>query len=355
MLVGQREARARSRRPRRRRAPPRAAARASRRRPPSRARGPSRRARRPRRPATSASSATAGVRHREAGVGLQRLGEPLLAVGAVGQQVVHALLEALEGDGRIGGDGQAVTVGERHGKGPQTSRASGSSIRSASAPEELGAAGAVEGAVVAGEREHHGRLHGRLAVDRDDAIGDAPHGQDRGLRRVDDGAERVHAVHAEVADREDAALDVGRPQLAGLRPRHQVLATGGDLLEPQRVGLVDHRDDEPVLQRDGEADVDVGVPLDRAVLPRHVHARMLRQRRRHQLDQQVRVGDVRARLLARRLSHAASRADVDLAHQVEVRRARPRRGHPLRHDPPHRPHPSPRTPPARLPSGERAG
>src|SRR5690242_19259786 len=78
----------------------------------------------------------AGVRHREAGVGLHRLGEPRLALGAIGQQVVHAFLEALEGDGRVGGDGQAVTVGERHGKGPQTSRVRGSSIRSASAPRK---------------------------------------------------------------------------------------------------------------------------------------------------------------------------------------------------------------------------
>jgi len=56
----------------------------------------------------------AGVRDRQAGIGLERLRHPLLAGGAVGQQVVHALLEALEGDGRIGRDGQAVAVGKRH-------------------------------------------------------------------------------------------------------------------------------------------------------------------------------------------------------------------------------------------------
>ena len=93
--------------------------------------------------------------------------------------------------------------------------------------EELGAAGAVERAVVARQGQHHHRLHGRLAVDRDDAVGDAAHGQDRGLRRIHDRGEAVDAVHAEVADREPAALDVGGPQAcpAWARPT-SVLALG---------------------------------------------------------------------------------------------------------------------------------
>ena len=40
--------------------------------------------------------------------------------------------------------------------------------------QELGGARAVQRAVVARQRQHHGRLHGRLAADGDDAVGDAP-------------------------------------------------------------------------------------------------------------------------------------------------------------------------------------
>ncbi len=55
------------------------------------------------------------VRQRQPLVGGERGREALLRAGAVGQQVVHAFLEALEGGGRRRGDGQAVAVGQGHG------------------------------------------------------------------------------------------------------------------------------------------------------------------------------------------------------------------------------------------------
>ena len=68
---------------------------------------------------------------------------------------------------------------------------------------------AIHDAVVARQRQgHHGPDCG-LAIDRHDAIGNAPHREYRGLRRADDGAERVDAVHAEVADGEGGAGDIG--------------------------------------------------------------------------------------------------------------------------------------------------
>src|SRR2546425_1658141 len=90
--------------------------------------------------------------------------------------------------------------------------------------------------MVAGQGQHHGRLDGGLTVEGDDAVGDAADGEDGGLRRIDDGVEGIHTVHAEVADGEAAALDVGRAQLAGLGAAHQVLAAGRELGEGQGVG-----------------------------------------------------------------------------------------------------------------------
>src|SRR5260370_64624 len=80
-------------------------------------------------------------------------------------------------------------------------------------------------------------------------------------------------------------------QLAGLAAAHHVLAAGRDLGEAQRVGAVDDGNDEAGLDGDGQADVDVGIPHDRAVLPRGIHARMSRQGRCDELHEKIRVGD----------------------------------------------------------------
>ena len=104
--------------------------------------------------------------------------------------------------------------------------------------EEACGARAVEGAVVTRQRQHHGRPDGGLTIERDDPVGDAADGEDRRLRRVDDGVEGIDAEHAEVADGEGAALDIGGPELTALRAGDRVLAAGGDCREPQGVGAV---------------------------------------------------------------------------------------------------------------------
>src|SRR5712691_13165259 len=98
-----------------------------------------------------------------------------------------------------------------------------------------------------------------MAVERDHAVRDPADGEDGGLRRIDDGVERVDAVHAEVADREPTPLDVSGPQFASLSAAHHVLTARGNLGQPQRVSAVDDGDYEAVVDRDGKADVDVGV------------------------------------------------------------------------------------------------
>ena len=53
--------------------------------------------------------------------------------------------------------------------------------------------------------------------------------QDAALRRVDDRGELLDAEHAEVGDREGAALELLELQLAGAGARGEVLHLGGDL------------------------------------------------------------------------------------------------------------------------------
>ena len=72
-------------------------------------------------------------------------------------------------------------------------------------------------------QSHHGADCGP-AVDGYDAVGDRAHGENRGLRRGNDGAEGVHVIHAEVADGEGGVGKVGGTQLPGTRPLGHVAA-----------------------------------------------------------------------------------------------------------------------------------
>src|SRR6202165_2207839 len=83
--------------------------------------------------------------------------------------------------------------------------------------------------------------------------------------------------------------------------------------------------DEAGVDGDGQADVDVGIPPDRAVLPRGIHARMLRQGRRDELHEKIGVGDPGTGLLPRPLPPGDKAAHGDLADEIEVGRGGPAR------------------------------
>ena len=97
---------------------------------------------------------------------------------------------------------------------------------------------------------------------------------------------------------------------------------------------MDHGNDQPVVDGHGEADVDVGLRHDPAVLPGRVHAGMLSDGGGDQLHQEVGIGDADAGALDRALPPGDESGRVDLAYQVELGRGRPALGHALDHDPP---------------------
>src|SRR6266702_7446206 len=110
--------------------------------------------------------------------------------------------------------------------------------------KEPGGRGAVNGTVA--ERRGEGRHgpDGRLTVDRDDPVLDRAHGDDRRLRRVEDGGEALDAEHAQIRDRERAPIEVVLPELPVARTRHDVLAGRGNLGQRQPLDTVDDGDDE---------------------------------------------------------------------------------------------------------------
>src|SRR5213593_1792625 len=69
---------------------------------------------------------------------------------------------------------------------------------------------AVDDAMITGKRQCHHRADGGLTIERNNAIRDATHSENRGLRRRDDGVERIDVIHAEIGDRECAAGYVAR-------------------------------------------------------------------------------------------------------------------------------------------------
>jgi hypothetical protein len=80
--------------------------------------------------------------------------------------------------------------------------------------EELRADGAVDDAVVAGERERHRLADDDLAGFHDGLRDGRADGEDRGVGRVDDGAEFRDAHHAEIGNAEGAAGELGGRELS---------------------------------------------------------------------------------------------------------------------------------------------
>src|SRR5258708_37734122 len=70
-------------------------------------------------------------------------------------------------------------------------------------------ASTVHHAMIARQRHGHDWAHTRLAIYRDNAIGHSSNGQNASLRRRDDGAEGIHFVHAQIAERKRSARNIG--------------------------------------------------------------------------------------------------------------------------------------------------
>ena len=79
--------------------------------------------------------------------------------------------------------------------------------------QEVGAFGAIDDAVIAGERDAHALAHDDLSVNHDRLGHDGADGQATGLGWVEDRRELVDTVHAQVGDGEGAALALGGPGL----------------------------------------------------------------------------------------------------------------------------------------------
>src|ERR1700761_6392739 len=94
--------------------------------------------------------------------------------------------------------------------------------------QEAGAGRTIDDPVIAGQRDGHHRRGLDLVADHHSALLACAHCHDRGMRRVDHGGEILDAEHAEIGDREGAALELLRLQLLGAGALGQRLHLVGD-------------------------------------------------------------------------------------------------------------------------------
>src|SRR6266511_3597226 len=121
--------------------------------------------------------------------------------------------------------------------------------------QELGGFRPVDRAVIAGESEGHQRPGDELALLEHRPLLDRADREDCDLRRVEDGDELLDAVHAEVGDRERAALEVVLGQLAVTRACDDGPPLGGELDERLPLAVAEDGYEQAPLGRDRQPDV----------------------------------------------------------------------------------------------------
>src|SRR6185436_3550849 len=159
--------------------------------------------------------------------------------------------------------------------------------------QEASRVSAVDQPVVVAERQVAHRPDGDHVVYDDHTLVHRADAKNRHLRLADDRQTEQRAENAWVRDRERAALDFFRLELFAARTRRQVLNGPAG---PQHVALVraaNDRYDQSLLERDGNAEVDVFLVDDVLAVDRGVRERELPDRVDRGLRDERRVGELR--------------------------------------------------------------
>ena len=117
-----------------------------------------------------------------------------------------------------------------------------------------------------------------LAVADDRALLDPVDPEDRDLGMVDERRDEEAGGFAGARDRERAAAELLRLERPGVRGLGEAPHLGVELVERERVGAVDDRNDEALLRLDGDAEVVAVEQHELAVLDARVELRELLQR-----------------------------------------------------------------------------
>src|SRR5579883_38894 len=116
---------------------------------------------------------------------------------------------------------------------------------------------AIDDAVVGRECDFHTVAHHDLSIDNYGSWYDGTDSQDSGLGRVDDGCKALHLEHAQVADRESAAGELFRAQLACTSRLGQTLRLARNIEQAALISIANDRNDQSLFKSDRHADVDL--------------------------------------------------------------------------------------------------
>src|SRR6185503_13934388 len=188
--------------------------------------------------------------------------------------------------------------------------------------QERGAAGAVVRAVVDTEDHvHDGPDRDDVAIGcrlGDRALGDRLHRHDPDLRHVEDRHDQIGAEVTGVVDGEGAAAEVIEPELVRTRPIRDIGDGEVEPVDRERVRVTDDRDQEPVVDRYGDADVHVALGQEAVLRPVRIEGRIALERLGRRLHDERHVAERDAFLGLVRLlgavanGHEPGRVDLHL-------------------------------------------
>ena len=205
--------------------------------------------------------------------------------------------------------------------------------------EELGRRRPVHHTVVGVDADKGSRPGHDLPVSRHGALARRAHREDGGFGMVDDGAEMIDAVGAQVRDREGAAFERIQPQGAAAGRLGQRSRLSRDGVDGFLVGAPDDGHHQPLLYGDGHTDVHVLHLFQGVFCETDVHGRTAAHGAGGVEEDEIVDGYLDAEVvfprLAAGLAHGEEVREVHLGLHGDARHLRPAREHALGDDFPH--------------------
>ena len=186
--------------------------------------------------------------------------------------------------------------------------------------------------MVEAQRQVRHRPDGDRVVDDDGPLLDRADAEDRHLRLVDDRHAELRAELARVRDGERPAVHLLGLELLRARALGDVGDGAAQAEQVLLVGVLDHRDDQPALERHRDAEVHVLLVDDVVAVERRVDDRMPPHRVDHRLGDERHVRQLGAEPLVFRLlllADPSNGREVDVKDGVHVRRGAPAQHHVL--------------------------
>ena len=152
--------------------------------------------------------------------------------------------------------------------------------------------------MVVGHANHHLLANDYLAIYQSQLILSTADTNDGCLGLVDDGSEAVGTKHTDVGDGDAAVAHIVGHQLAGLGLLGQLLGFLGDLAQTLLVYILDHGNQQTIIQTNCHTNIDLIVQNEVAALDGHAETLLFGDHLAYGLDDHIVYGDLVGLFLA---------------------------------------------------------